>query len=67
MKRIIYKPEVGETIPDGAIQYEMPVNGFVVDVIVPEDFTTNGVILYDSANAIELTEPFIHHFSGWEV
>ena len=67
MKRIIYQPVIGEAIPADAMQYTLPVSGFVVDVLVEDDFTTAGVVLYDSLDGIELPEPFIHHFSGWEV
>ena len=67
MKRLIYTPILGEEIPSGAMQYTLPVSGFVIDVIVPDDFETKGSILYDSLNAIDLPEPHTHHFSGWEV
>ena len=67
MKRIIDQPAIGEVMPDGAMQYTLPISGFVVDVLVTDDFATAGVVLYDSLNGVDLPEPFIHHFSGWEV
>lgn len=67
MKRIIYKPSNDEAIPNGAMFYTLPVNGPVIDAIVDDNFVTTGVVLYDSLNMIILNEPFIHHFSGWEV
>lgn len=67
MKRIIYKPNVGETVPDNSISYSLPINGAIVDVIVDKNFTTAGDVLYDSLNGINLPESFIHHFCGWEV
>lgn len=67
MKRLIYKPAVNENIPPNGIFYTLPLNGPVVDVIVDDSFVTAGTILYDSLNGIELNEPFLHHFAGWEV
>lgn len=67
MKRVIYTPDISEVIPDGAMQYTLNVSGFVVDAIVPDEFVTAGTIHYDSLNSVELPEPFIHHFAGWEV
>lgn len=67
MKRIIYTPAIGELITEGALNYTLPVSGLVVDALVVDDFVTTGTILYDSLNGINLPEPFIHHFSGWEV
>ena len=67
MKRIIYKPSNDEAIPNGAMFYTLPVNGPVIDAIVDDNFVTTGTVLYDSLNMIMLNEPFIHHFSGWEV
>jgi len=67
MKRIIYQPAMGETIPADAIQYTLPISGFVVDALVEDDFTTAGAVLYDSLNGIDLPESFVHHFSGGEV
>jgi len=67
MKRIIYKPSNNEAIPNGAMFYTLPVNGPVIDAIVDDNFVTTGTVLYDSLNGIDLHEPFIHHFDGWEV
>ena len=67
MKRIIYKPSNNEAVPNGAMFYTLPSNGAVIDAIVDDNFVTTGVVLYDSLNMIMLNEPFIHHFSGWEV
>ena len=67
MKRIIYKPAIDEAIPDGAIFYTLPANGNVVDVLVEDSFVTAGTVLYECAQGIELNEPFLHHFAGWEV
>lgn len=67
MKRVIYQPAIGEAIPPDAMQYTLPVSGFVVDVLVADDFEAVGVVLYDSLNGIDLPEPFLHHFSGWEI
>lgn len=68
MKRIIYKPAVGELMPAGSIQYTLPVSGLVADALVADDFVTAGTVLYDSLNGINLLhEPFVHHFAGWEV
>lgn len=66
MKRIIYKPSVGEVIPASGVEYTLPINGPVVDALVPDDFLTSGTILYDSLNGIELPEPFVHNFARWE-
>lgn len=68
MKRVIYKPVPGEVIPYGAKYVEMPVNGQVVDCLVPDDFDTYGVILYDSLDGINvLGEAPNHQFQGWEI
>ena len=67
MKRIIYKPSSNEAVPNGSMFYTLPVNGPVIDAIVDDNFVTTGSVLYDSLNMIMLNEPFIHHFSGWEV
>ena len=67
MKRLIYKPAIGEIIPNDSMAYALPTSGDVVDAIVPDDFSTSGIILYDSLNGIDLPEPHIHHFAGWEV
>lgn len=67
MKRIIYKPSVGELIPNEGIAYMLPLSGYVVDVLVPDNLVTTGTVVYDSLNNISLPEPFIHHFCGWEV
>lgn len=66
MKRIIYRPAQFETVPDGAVAYYLPLNKECIDAIVPDDFTTNGAVFYDSLNGPMLNEPPIHHFSGWE-
>ena len=72
--RIIYQPAEDEVIPDGAVYYTLPVSGLdVVDALVPDDFDTDGTVLFSSDNfdedgdLIPLSEPFIHHFAGWEV
>lgn len=70
MKRIIYTPAIGEPIPDNADArpYIQPVSGIhVIDLIVPDDFTTAGTVYHDSSTGLTLTEPYIHHHAGWEV
>lgn len=68
MKRMIYAPDVDEIIPDGAIYYKLPqANVNVVDVICEDDFATDGVVYYNSLGGPNLSEPFIHHFAGWEI
>lgn len=68
MKRMIYVPSVDEFVPDGSVYYTLPVSGKnVVDVICDDDFTSDGEILFDSISAPTLSEPFIHHFAGWEM
>ena len=68
MKRIIYEPAVGETIPSTAITYTLPVSGMVVvDVLVGDSFTTAGTVRYDSLAGISLSETPIHQFAGWEI
>ena len=67
MKRIIYEPDVDEFVPDGGVFYNLPVmNKDVVDIIVDDDFTTTGTVYYDSVSNPTLSEPFVHHFAGWE-
>ena len=67
-KRIIYEPAIGETIPDSAVTYVLPVAGVtVIDVIVDEAFSTAGTVYYESLLGIPLAEPKIHDFSGWEI
>lgn len=67
MKRVIYEPAVDEYIPEGGVYYKLPVaNKDVVDIIVEDDFVTTGTIYYDSVLQPTLSEPFIHHFAGWE-
>lgn len=66
MKRIIYKPSVGELIPNDGITYTLALSGYVVDVLVADNFVTTGTVVYNSLNNINLLEPFIHHFAGWE-
>lgn len=67
MKRVIYSPAVDESVPDGAVYYTLPVAGPVVDVLVEDNWVTDGTKFYDSQAMIDLAEPFIHHFAGWEV
>ena len=68
MKRIIYGPAAGETILSTSITYTLPVSGMVVvDVIVEDSFTTSGTVRYDSLEGINLSEPPIHQFAGWEI
>jgi len=67
MKRIIYEPDVDEYVPDGGVYYNLPVmNKDVIDIIVDNDFTTTGTVFYDSVLQPTLSEPFKHHFAGWE-
>ena len=67
MKRVIYVPAEDEYIPDGGVYYNLPVmNKDVIDIIVDDDFSTIGTVYYDSVLQPTLTEPFIHHFAGWE-
>lgn len=67
MKRLIYTPTIGEEIPAEAKFYTLPVAGDVVDVLVPDDFTTAGTVHHDSSIGLVLSEPYLHHFAGWEV
>ncbi|MBP9870656.1 MAG: hypothetical protein KBC53_04050 [Nitrosomonas sp.] len=68
MKRIIYKPLDEEIKPASAVDYYLPVSGYVFDVLVDDDYTPEGrTVLYDSLAGIMLSEPFVHHFAGWEV
>lgn len=74
MIRVIYQPAVGELIPDIVTYYRLPVSGLdVLDVLVPDDWDTDGTVLYSSDNFDEdgdpilPAEPFIHHYAGWEV
>lgn len=73
MKRVIFAPDIDETIPDGAVYYELAVAGPVFDVLVEDDWGTYGTIHYDSSavdvegNPVPLAEPHMHHFAGWEV
>ena len=68
MKRIIYEPAIGETAPSTAATYTLPVSSMVVvDVIVDDSFTTAGTVRYDSLAGINLSEPPIHQFAGWEI
>lgn len=67
-KRIIYKPLEGEAKPAGAVDYHLPVSGYVFDVLIDDDFTpASGIVLYDSVGGIMLPEPPVHQFAGWEV
>lgn len=71
MKRLIYTPAVDEIIPDGAYHYILPVSGKdVVDVIVPDNFGTDGEIVHEQNDrgviATHLPERAVHHFAGWE-
>ena len=67
-KRIIYKPLESETKPAGAVDYHLPVSGYVFDVLIDDDFTpASGTVLHDSAAGIMLPEPPVHQFAGWEV
>lgn len=61
-------------IPDIGTYYRLPVSGLdVLDVLVPDDWDTDGTVLSSSDNFDEdgypilLAEPFIHHYAGWEV
>lgn len=68
--RLIYTPAIGEPIPEGvsapAKFYELEGIGAVVDVLVPDDFTTDGIVRHDSAIGLVLSVPYIHHFAGWD-
>lgn len=67
-KRIIYTPAEFKEIPIGNVPYMLPVaNKPVVDLLVPDSFTTGGTVYYDSLNGPMLDEPFHHQFAGWEV
>jgi len=66
MKQIIYEPATGELMPDGAQQYSLPVAGWVVHALVPDDFTSAGTVSHDKTANIELAEPFKHYFQGQE-
>jgi len=67
MKRIIYKPLDGEIKPASAVDYYLPVSGYVFDALVDDAFVpAGGIVLYDSAAGIILPEPFVHQFAGWE-
>lgn len=67
-KRIIYKPTEGETKPAGAVDYHLPVSGYVFDVLIDDDFMpASGIVLYDSAAGVMLPEPPVHQFAGWEI
>ena len=68
MKRIIYEPAIGETVPSTAVTYTLPVSGMVVvDVLVDDSFTTAGTVRYDSLAGISLSDTPIHQFAGWEI
>ena len=67
-KRIIYKPLEGEEKPYEAVDYHLPVSGYVFDVLIGGDFVpASGVVLYDSAAGVMLPEPPVHQFAGWEI
>ena len=67
MKRVIYEPDTDEYVPEGGVYYNLPVmNKDVIDIIVEDDFTTTGTVYYDSVSQLTLSEPFVHHFAGWE-
>jgi hypothetical protein len=67
MKRLIYTPAIGEEIPPEAKFYTLPIAGDVVDVLVADDFTTAGTLHHDSSTGLILSEPYFHHFDGWQV
>ena len=61
-------------IPDIVTYYRLPVSGLdVLDVLVPDDWDTDGTVLYSSdkfdedGDPILPAEPFVHHYAGWEV
>lgn len=67
-KRIIYKPLESETKPAGAVDYHLPVSGYVFDVLIYDEFVpASGIVMYDSAAGIMLPEPPVHQFAGWEI
>lgn len=67
MKRIIYEPDTDEFVPEGGVFYHLPImNKDVVDIIFDDDLTTTGTVYYDSVSNPTLSEPFVHHFAGWE-
>ena len=66
MRRIIYTPAIGEEIPPGAQSGTYATLGFIVDVIVPDDFTTAGMIHCTTETQHLFPEPFNHQFQGFE-
>lgn len=73
MIRVIYQPAVDELIPDIVTYYKLPISGLdVLDVLVEDNWHTEGTVLYSSDNfdedgdLIPLSEPAIHHYAGWE-
>lgn len=71
MRRVIYIPAVDEIIPDVSYHYLLPVSGkYVFDCIVSDTWTTDGEIIHDMTDdktiTVQLTEPAVHHYAGWE-
>ena len=71
MRRVIYIPDVDEIIPDISYYYYLPISEkFVFDCLVSDIWTTDGEILHDMEEDktinIQLTEPALHHYAGWE-
>ena len=74
MIRVIYQPAVDELIPDIVTYYRLPVSGLdVLDVLVSDDWGTDGTVLYSSDNFDEDGDPilpaehFIQLYFAWEV
>jgi hypothetical protein len=71
MRRVIYIPAVDEIIPDISYYYLLPVSDkYVFDCLVPDKWTTDGEILHDMTDdktiTVQLLEPAVHHYAGWE-
>lgn len=71
MRRVIYIPDVDESIPDISYYYLLPVSGkYVFDCLVSDTWVTDGEILHDRTDdktiTVQLAEPAVHHYAGWE-
>jgi|JI10StandDraft_1071094.scaffolds.fasta_scaffold06748_3 hypothetical protein len=71
MRRVIYIPDVEESIPYISYHYLLPVLGkYVFDCIVSDTWTTDGEIIHDMTDdktiTVQLTGPAVHHYAGWE-
>ena len=69
MRHIIYKPAIGETIPNDSMAFDLPSYGDVVGVLVADDFAANGLIIYDSLNALNNLEnpETVPYFQGFPI